>query len=39
MVYYSRFFTKETDMISEKIMPFVYYVSTVKIKNMTKNYV
>ena len=36
-MYYSQFSIKETDMISEKVMPFVYYVSTGKIDNMMKN--
>ena len=36
-MYYFQFFTKETDMISEKVMPFVYYVSTGKINKMLKN--
>ena len=39
MMYYPQFSTKETDMISEKVMPFVYYMSTGKISKMTKNYV
>ena len=38
-MYYTQFFIKETDMISEKVMPFVYYVSTGKINKMMENYV
>ena len=38
-MYYSQFFTKETDMISEKVMPFVYYVSTGLINKIMENYV
>ena len=29
--------TKETDMISEKVMPFVYYTSTGRINKVKKN--
>ena len=38
-MHYSQFFTKETDMISEKVMPFVYYMSTGKFNKMMKKYV
>ena len=37
-MYYSQFFTKETDTILEKVMPFVYYVSNGKINKMMENY-